>query len=45
MAWTLRHGEGRVFVTVLGHDARARENASFKKLLSQGCEWAAGLAK
>ncbi|MBI4600500.1 MAG: ThuA domain-containing protein [Planctomycetes bacterium] len=42
MAWTLRYGEGRVFVTVLGHDARARENAGFQRLLVQGCAWAAG---
>jgi hypothetical protein len=41
MAWTLRYGEGRVFATVLGHDARARENPAFKKLLAQGSEWAA----
>ena len=41
MAWTLHYAEGRVFVTVLGHDARARENLSFKKLLTQGSEWAA----
>ena len=41
MAWTLRYGEGRVFVLALGHDARARENPSFQKLLVQGCAWAA----
>ena len=44
MAWTLRYGEGRVFVTVLGHDVPARENEGFRKLLVQGCEWAAGAA-
>ncbi|HVR74961.1 MAG TPA: ThuA domain-containing protein [Planctomycetota bacterium] len=44
MAWTLRYGEGRVFVTVLGHDVPARESEGFRKLLSQGCEWAAGAA-
>jgi type 1 glutamine amidotransferase len=27
MAWTVRHGEGRVFVTVLGHDAAAPQDA------------------
>lgn len=41
IAWTLRYGEGRVFVTVLGHDVKARENPAFKKLLSRGCAWAA----
>lgn len=45
MAWTLRYGEGRVFVTVLGHDVRARETSSFKRLLVQGSAWAAGAAK
>jgi type 1 glutamine amidotransferase len=41
MAWTLRYGDGRVFVLALGHDAKARENPSFQKLLVQGCAWAA----
>lgn len=45
MAWNLRYGEGRVHVNVLGHDAKARENPAFKKLLIQGCAWAAGLVK
>jgi type 1 glutamine amidotransferase len=42
MAWTVRCGQGRVFVTVLGHDVPARENPGFKKLLARGCAWAAG---
>ncbi len=45
MAWTLKYGEGRVHVNVLGHDARARENPAFKQLLVQGCAWAAGAGK
>lgn len=43
MAWTLPRGRGRVFVTVLGHDAKARENPAFGKLLVQGTKWAAGV--
>ncbi|HZN60036.1 MAG TPA: ThuA domain-containing protein [Planctomycetota bacterium] len=43
MAWTVRHGEGRVFVTVLGHDAAARKTPGFRTLLVQGCEWASHL--
>ena len=43
MAWTLDRGRGRVFVTVLGHDAKARENPAFGKLLAQGAQWAAGV--
>jgi type 1 glutamine amidotransferase len=41
LAWTLRYGEGRVFVTVLGHDVKARESTAFRKLLARGCAWAA----
>jgi len=41
LAWTRAYGEGRVFVTVLGHDVRARENAAFRTLLRQGVAWAA----
>jgi type 1 glutamine amidotransferase len=41
MAWTLRYGEGRVFVNALGHDAKARENPAFQQLLAQGVAWAA----
>jgi type 1 glutamine amidotransferase/dienelactone hydrolase len=33
--------EGRVFVTVLGHDVRAMENPAFRRLLVQGAQWAA----
>jgi type 1 glutamine amidotransferase len=43
MAWTLNRGRGRVFVTVLGHDARSRENPAFGKLLAGGARWAAGV--
>jgi hypothetical protein len=42
MAWTVRYGKGRVFVLPLGHDVRARESADFQKLLTRGCQWAAG---
>lgn len=45
LAWTLPQGQGRVFVTVLGHDVRARENPAFKALLTRGCAWAAGKGK
>ena len=41
VAWTLRYGEGKVFVTSLGHDAKARENGGFRELLVTGCRWAA----
>jgi type 1 glutamine amidotransferase len=41
LAWTLRYGKGRVFVTVLGHDVKARESQAFRKLLARGTAWAA----
>jgi type 1 glutamine amidotransferase len=42
LAWTLPFEKGRVFVTVLGHDAKARRVPEFSKLLQRGTEWAAG---
>lgn len=41
LAWTLDYGKGRVFTTVLGHDAKACEDANFGRLLVRGTEWAA----
>jgi len=41
MAWTLDAPKGRVFVTVLGHDAKARRHPAFGTLLARGAEWAA----
>jgi type 1 glutamine amidotransferase len=41
LAWTLPFEKGRVFVTVLGHDAKARRVPEFSKLLLRGTEWAA----
>ena len=41
LLWTVRHGKGRVFVTVLGHDAVALKCVGFQSTLARGCEWAA----
>jgi uncharacterized protein len=38
--WTVRPGKGRVFVTLLGHDAAAMDDPYFCATLSRGCEWA-----
>jgi uncharacterized protein len=38
--WTVLPGKGRVFVTLLGHDATAMEDACFRHTLARGCEWA-----
>jgi type 1 glutamine amidotransferase len=35
------YGAGRIVHNVLGHDVRARESESYKKLLVRGTEWAA----
>jgi type 1 glutamine amidotransferase len=43
MAFVLDCGKGRVFHTVLGHDARAYVSAGVGELLRRGCAWAAGL--
>ena len=42
IAWTRTYGEGRVFVSVLGHDVAARRNPAVQTLLRRGTRWAAG---
>ena len=37
--WTVKAGKGRVFVTLLGHDARAMSCPGFGHTLARGCEW------
>lgn len=41
MLWTVNYGNGRVFVTALGHDADAMRSAAFCVTLARGAEWAA----
>lgn len=44
MAFVLEYGRGRVFHTVLGHDAQAyTNNPAVGELMRRGCAWAAGL--
>ncbi len=43
MGFVLDYGKGRVFQTVLGHDARAYESPGVRQLLRRACAWAAGL--
>lgn len=43
MAFVLEYGAGRVFHTVLGHDARAYASPGVGELLRRACAWAAGL--
>lgn len=39
--WTVRYGQGRVFVTLLGHDTRAMRCTGFQTTLARGAQWAA----
>ncbi|MEQ8762318.1 MAG: ThuA domain-containing protein [Planctomycetota bacterium] len=45
MTWVIPYGQGRVFVTVLGHvmgeQMPAMECVGFRTILARGCEWAA----
>lgn len=41
MLWTVNYGNGRVFVTALGHDPDAMRSAGFCVTLARGAEWAA----
>ena len=40
MLWTLQYGKGRVFATVLGHDAPAVSTPAFVVTFARGAEWA-----
>jgi len=39
--WTVEYGKGRVFATLMGHDAGAMKDAGFRVTLARGAEWAA----
>ena len=41
MLWTVQYGNGRVFVTALGHDVPAVQTPAFVVTFSRGAEWAA----
>jgi type 1 glutamine amidotransferase len=41
MAWTVSYGKGRVYVCLLGHDAKVLEAPDCQALIPRGCEWAA----
>jgi type 1 glutamine amidotransferase len=46
MDWVVRHGEGRVYVTMLGHLWKDKPDTAmrcigFQTMLIRGCEWAA----
>jgi uncharacterized protein len=41
MLWTTGYGQGRIFVTALGHDAAAVTTPAFVATFTRGTEWAA----
>jgi type 1 glutamine amidotransferase len=41
MLWTTAYGQGRIFVTALGHDAAAVSTPAFVTTFTRGAEWAA----
>jgi uncharacterized protein len=43
MAFVREYGQGRVFLTTLGHDVKAFTNSCVPQLLQQGCAWTAKL--
>ena len=43
IAFVLNYGQGRVFHSVLGHDARAYAAPGVGELMRRGCAWAAGV--
>jgi uncharacterized protein len=41
MLWTTQYGQGRVFVTALGHDVEQVQTPTFMTTFARGAEWAA----
>ena len=42
LSWTRSYGDGRVFVTLLGHNGLSFETPEFQKLVLNGIDWATG---
>jgi type 1 glutamine amidotransferase len=42
MAFVFDYGQGRVFHTALGHDAKAMRMPGVAELIRRGCAWASG---
>jgi len=45
VAWTKRHGRGRIFYTILGHGTVSFRNESFGRLMERAVLWALGRTK
>ncbi len=42
LGWTRSYGDGKVFVTLLGHNGLSFETAEFQRMVLNGISWAAG---
>ena len=42
LGWTRSYGEGKVFVTLLGHNGLSFETPEFQRIVLNGVEWATG---
>ena len=40
LGWTRKYGDGKVFVSLLGHDGRSFETPEFQKMVLNGVDWA-----
>ena len=40
LGWTRSYGDGKVFVTLLGHDGKSQESSEFQKIVLNGVDWA-----
>jgi type 1 glutamine amidotransferase len=43
MAWSRRHGDGRVYYCANGHDERALVHPTYQRLVARGAAWTAGV--
>ncbi len=39
LGWTRSHGEGKVFVTLLGHDGQSFQTPEFQRIVLNGVDW------
>ena len=42
LGWTRSYGDGKVFVTLLGHNGLSFETPEFQKMVLNGISWAGG---
>jgi type 1 glutamine amidotransferase len=42
LGWTRSYGDGKVFVTLLGHNGLSFETPEFQRIVLNGVDWATG---